>query len=93
MKYALTFLLLLNVITFLTFGWDKRAARRNKQRVPEARLYGLTAFGGGVGAWSAIKVFRHKTIKKPFRWRLRMATVTSVVLWIAGYKLVGDSWG
>ncbi len=93
MKYALAFLLLLNVLTFFTFGWDKRAAKRNKHRVPESRLYGMTAIGGGVGAWSAIKLFRHKTIKTSFRWRLRVATVLSVVLWIAGYKLVGDSWG
>lgn len=93
MKYALAFLLLLNLLTFLMFGWDKRAARRNKARIPESRLYALTALGGGVGAWTAIRVFRHKTIKTSFRWRLRIATILSVVTWIAGYKLVGDSWG
>ncbi len=91
MKYALSFLLLLNVLTFLIFGWDKRAAKRQKQRVPEARLYGLTALGGFVGAWIATKVFRHKTIKRSFRWRLMVATIFSVALWYGIYSLTRDT--
>lgn len=90
MMYALYFLLVLNLLTFLMFGWDKRAAKRNKQRVPESRLYLMTAIGGCIGAWTAIRTFRHKTIKTSFRWRLRIATVVSVLLWAAGYKLLGD---
>ncbi|WP_349433948.1 DUF1294 domain-containing protein [Pararhizobium sp. A13] len=63
-------LLLLNVITFCVFWWDKRAARGNSWRVAESQLLSLALFGGSIGAWAAQRLLRHKTRKEPFRTRL-----------------------
>jgi uncharacterized membrane protein YsdA (DUF1294 family) len=90
MQFALYFLLGVNLLTFAMFGWDKRAARRQKRRIPEARLYFFTLLGGGIGAWTATRVFRHKTVKTSFRIRLVAATALSLGLWWTLYKLLWD---
>jgi len=61
MKYFYLYLLAVNLITFLTFGWDKWMAKRDRRRVPEKRLFLLAGLLGSVGAWLGMQVFRHKT--------------------------------
>ncbi len=76
MKAALLYYLAgINVLAFLTFGWDKWAARRSARRVPEARLLLLAALMGAPGAWLGVNVFRHKTVKSSFRLRLVLVTL------------------
>lgn len=55
-----------NAITFVVYGWDKRAACREEWRIPEKTLFLLTALGGSVGAALAMKLFHHKTRKIKF---------------------------
>ena len=64
----LYYLLAINVLTFAVYGLDKWKARHGRWRVPEATLLGLAAVGGSVGAWLAMRLFRHKTQKKKFRY-------------------------
>ncbi|MFT4514608.1 MAG: uncharacterized membrane protein YsdA (DUF1294 family) [Planctomycetota bacterium] len=59
--------LLWNVLTLATFGWDKIRAKRQGRRVPERTLLWMVFATGWVGAWLAMSWFRHKTIKQPFR--------------------------
>ena len=80
MKEALLYTLLgVNVLTFLTFGWDKRAAVKGHRRVSEARLLWMTLGLSAPGAWLAVKVFRHKTIKTSFRVKLYAVTFLQVI--------------
>ncbi len=65
-------ILLINIVTFCVFSWDKDAARAGDWRVPENRLLGLALIGGSLGAVAAQKILRHKTRKEPFRTRLRL---------------------
>lgn len=65
-KLIITYLAIINFIAFLTYGIDKWKARHNKWRIPEATLLLLAAFGGALGAWLGMKVFRHKTQHKKF---------------------------
>lgn len=58
--------LVVNLITFLTFAWDKRRAENNKRRIPEKQLHTLTLIGGSIGAWFAIFRLRHKNRKFSF---------------------------
>ena len=55
------YLVIINLIAFLTFGADKRRARRDKRRVRESTLFLLAAIGGSIGALLGMYVFRHKT--------------------------------
>ena len=87
MKGALLYSLAgINVLAFLTFGWDKWAARRGARRVPEARLLLLAALLGAPGAWLGVNVFRHKTVKTSFRIRLVLVTLLNVAV------AVGVAW-
>ncbi|WP_438749010.1 DUF1294 domain-containing protein [Pararhizobium sp. O133] len=63
-------ILLINIVTFCVFWWDKDAARAGDWRVPESRLLGLALIGGSLGAVAAQKILRHKTRKEPFRTQL-----------------------
>ena len=56
---------ILNVIVFSVYAYDKRKARRNSRRTSEKRLLFL-AFIGPIGAYSAMNIFRHKTLKTKF---------------------------
>lgn len=65
-------LVLINLVTFLVFGLDKLKAKRKVahefiRRVPEKTLFLLAALGGSVGALVGMKVWRHKTLHKTFR--------------------------
>lgn len=76
-------LAVLNLCTFLAFGFDKRRAKLGKRRVSEARLIGLSWFGGLFGGWLGMKTFRHKTRKSSFRTRMVLVSVVNFAwLWI-----------
>lgn len=55
------YLILINVITFLTFGIDKKRARQRQWRIKESSLLTLAALGGSVGALLGMRVWHHKT--------------------------------
>ncbi|MDQ7090515.1 MAG: DUF1294 domain-containing protein [Methylococcales bacterium] len=59
--------LILSLITFLIYGWDKSAAQKNNWRISENNLHLLALIGGWPGALIAQKFFRHKSKKQPFR--------------------------
>ena len=53
-------LISINVVTFIAYGVDKRAAVRGNWRVPEIQLHTLEFLGGWLGAYLAQMFFRHK---------------------------------
>jgi uncharacterized membrane protein YsdA (DUF1294 family) len=57
----------MNVIAFLYYGFDKARARSASSRVPEVVLHGLTFAGGSAGSYAGMRFYRHKTIKGSFR--------------------------
>jgi uncharacterized membrane protein YsdA (DUF1294 family) len=64
-----------NAITFVVYGFDKWCARQAWRRVSEAHLLVLAFLSGWIGAWTAMFVFRHKTSKGSFQWKLAAVTV------------------
>jgi uncharacterized membrane protein YsdA (DUF1294 family) len=68
MKIALYYLMAVNLMTFITYGIDKYKARHNHWRVREASLLLFAALGGSIGALLAMRVFRHKTQHRKFRY-------------------------
>ena len=60
------YLVLINVITFAVFGFDKYRAVRQKWRVRERTLFVLSLIGGSAGAVLGMSVFRHKIRKMKF---------------------------
>ena len=82
--------LLLNVIVFCVYWWDKQAAIDGTWRISERTLLGVAFFGGSLGAMTAQQMLRHKTRKEPFR-TLLMAIVTlhtlGAALWLLAPEL------
>lgn len=58
---------LLSAVAFLLYRADKAAAQQGGRRTPESTLHTIALVGGWPGALLARQVFRHKTIKQPFR--------------------------
>lgn len=67
----------LNCLAFLLFAVDKLRARAGRWRTPESTLLWVT-FLGGVGAFAARRLTRHKTRKEPFRTRFRAVAILHV---------------
>lgn len=59
--FVLVYALVINALTLLLFGIDKRRAKKRKRRIPEAVLLSLTIMGGGLGALVGMYLFNHKT--------------------------------
>lgn len=60
--------LLLSGISFTMYRADKSAAAvSGRRRTPESTLHTIDLLGGWPGALVARHVFRHKTVKQPFR--------------------------
>ena len=60
-------MLVLSIASFILYGFDKRRAQINGNRVPEKTLHLLAALGGWPGALAGQRFFRHKTQKLRFR--------------------------
>ena len=64
---VLAIYLLSSLLTLAAYALDKKAAKADAQRTPEARLHLLALIGGWPGALIAQQALRHKTRKQPFR--------------------------
>lgn len=60
------YLVVVNVITFIVFGYDKIQAINNRYRVTEKTLILLIMVGGPLASLIAMKLFHHKINKKKF---------------------------
>lgn len=82
------FLAIMSIITFISYGADKRKATKKAYRTPEKVLLALSFFGGAVGGILGMGIFRHKTQKKYFALTniLGLLWQTALFVFIA-YKL------
>ena len=76
----LYYLIAINAITFITYGIDKWKARKNKWRIPESTLLLLAVFGGSIGAFLGMRVWRHKTMHKKFKYGIPSILVLRIGL-------------
>ena len=86
MPLDLSWLVTINLVSFFLYGYDKRIATHgilgnlNPSRIPERLLHALTIFGGGLGAYAGMRLFRHKTIKKSFQRYFKLFVLISFFL-------------
>lgn len=57
----------LNVLTFMAYAADKKAARTGQWRTPEKTLHLYALLGGWPAAWLAQQSLRHKSGKRSFK--------------------------
>ena len=80
----LVWLAVINLLTFIVYGADKRRARKGKWRVPEKTLFLLPLLGGSIGARLGMRVFHHKTKHWYFVWGIPAILLAQIALavWI-----------
>ena len=71
-----------SLVTFLIYGWDKSAAKKNHWRTPENNLHFLSLIGGWPGALMAQEIFRHKSKKQPFRMIFWLTIIVNISVFI-----------
>ena len=79
-EIIIIYLAVINVATFFTFGIDKLKAKHAKWRIREAALLTLAVLGGSIGAWLGMKVWRHKTMHKKFKYGIPLILLAQIAL-------------
>ena len=83
MESLLYYFVCVNVLTFLVYGIDKWKARQDKWRISEATLLLFAVIGGSIGAWLGMRVWRHKTMHKKFKYGIPAILMIHII--IIGY--------
>lgn len=76
----LLYIVLINILTFFIYGIDKLKAKKSKWRVSENTLIGMAIIGGSIGAWLGMKIWRHKTLHKKFKYGVPLILVAQTAL-------------
>ncbi len=61
LTFLIAYAVIINFIGFALMGIDKRRARKNAFRIPEATLFAVAVIGGSIGSILGMQIFRHKT--------------------------------
>lgn len=79
-KIWLYYLIIINIITFITYGLDKFFAIKHKSRIKITTLLGLSFIGGELGGLLAMKLFNHKTNKDYFKVGLCLMLIMHITI-------------
>ena len=82
MKELIIYLLIINAVSFLLMLIDKRKAQKNRYRIPEAVLMGVSALGGSLGGLTGMYTVRHKTRKPLFFIGIPVILALQIVLFV-----------
>jgi len=84
------YLIMINSLCFLTYGYDKWRAKNNKKRISEFNLLLLGVVGGTIGGFLGMQLFRHKTNKTSFMMAFyTIATIQVVLIYFGIQSLEG----
>jgi len=75
-----------STLTFLFYGFDKLAAKREARRTPEQTLQMCALFCGWPGALLAQQIFKHKSSKASFQrvyWFMVVLNIVGVAIFIS----------
>ena len=75
----IVYLLMINLIALVVYGWDKICAMQDWWRVQEFSLFIVALLGGDIGALLAMKLFRHKTLHAKFKIGIPLILLLQIV--------------
>lgn len=84
------YIIIINIITFHLYRLDKWRAEQSEYRISEAILLGVSFLGGALGAFCAMREFRHKTLHSVFAIGVPLALIIqmALVIWVMYYCLL-----
>ena len=74
------YILIVNIVAIVVYGVDKLKAKKNKWRISENTLLLIALVGGSIGAYLAMKLWRHKTNHKKFKYGIPLIIVFQLVV-------------
>lgn len=77
------YLISINLLSFISFGIDKRRAKNKSWRIPESTLFTLTILGGSLGSILGMSFFKHKTKRKNFK--IIVPIFLIIHIWLISY--------
>ena len=81
----LIYLVIINILCLIIFGYDKKQAIKKRSRIPEASLLLLSFIGGGIGSFIGMIIFHHKTKKIKFIILIPVSVVITFLLIIQSF--------
>ncbi|MGI5921828.1 MAG: DUF1294 domain-containing protein [Syntrophomonadaceae bacterium] len=79
------YFLLINLVNFYLFAWDKRCAQKGTWRIREKDLFMLAIIGGSIGGFLGMHLFHHKTLHPKFRYGFPTILLIQVIALFAYY--------
>ena len=81
------YLILVNIIAFITIYIDKKKAIKHKWRIKESTLFLLSIIGGSLGTLLGMYTFRHKTKHKKFTFGIPLIMILQILIFFSTYPL------
>ncbi|MFA9464200.1 MAG: DUF1294 domain-containing protein [Velocimicrobium sp.] len=81
------YLIIINIIGFLSMGIDKDRAIHKKWRMPEKKLFLIAILGGSIGSIVGMQIFRHKTKHATFTIGMPSILIVQSLLILVLYRL------
>lgn len=78
--YLLAYIVVINIVTFLAFAYDKYRAKKGGWRIKNIFLLGLSFFGGSLGGLLGMSLTRHKSRKSYYRIGLPLMVLMQVLI-------------
>ena len=77
------YLIIINLIGFLSMLIDKKKAKYGRWRIPENTLFLYAILGGSIGSILGMYIFRHKTQKTKFKIGMPALLILQILVIVA----------
>ena len=74
------YLIIINIIAFILMYVDKIKAIKHQWRIKESTLIGFAIFGGSIGSFLGMKIFKHKTKHPKFYIGIPVILIVQILL-------------
>jgi len=74
------YLLMINIFGYFIITLDKKRAARRAWRISEKKLFSIALLGGGIGEFTAMMQYKHKTRHLSFMVGIPMIIVIQIIL-------------
>lgn len=79
-KIILIYIVIINLIGFLSMWLDKKKAIKHQYRISEKTLFLLAVLGGSIGSILGMKKFHHKTKHWYFKYGMPLILIIQCIL-------------
>lgn len=77
--YFIIYFFIINLISFFVMWYDKKKAQHKRWRISEKSLFLFALFLGGIGIYSGMYKFRHKTKHLKFTVGIPIIIVLNII--------------